>query len=84
MPLCSSSAKVNVEFGRHQGNTMEAAEMKRLWNKLFVYDAERIFPKNSDHSKKNEIRQDHCNKFVVRISIHMFFYHLSLTLHLPN
>ncbi|XP_064387817.1 uncharacterized protein LOC135335998 [Halichondria panicea] len=62
--LQSSSAKINVAFGHHQGNTMEDAEMRSLWNKLFLKDAERDFPQSCDHSKKNEIRQDYCKKFL--------------------
>ncbi len=58
--------KQNDAFARHQGNSLEDDDVKSLWQKLFVNEAERDIPEDYTHSQKNEVLCFLCELFMVR------------------
>ena len=57
---------MNADFGHHQGNSMEVEEMKRRWEKLFLYDVESGVAKGNPQI--NVIRRVYNDMFMVSIS----------------
>ncbi len=62
-------AKINADFGHNQGNSVREGDVKKQWNDLFLYQAERDIPRDCSHSQKNNVCRQLCDVFMVSDSI---------------
>ncbi len=65
-------AKVNADFGQHQGNSFREGGVNKQWTDLFLYQADTNFSKDYSYFQKNEVRRQLCDMFMVSACMHAY------------